>query len=245
MKKYKKRVLVRCCLKKIGDRSIVGHKKILKAFRHVQSLLSDNYINLKQHKYLYANAGDKDRYLYLLPKVHKPVGKWPSPKMPAGRPILGDCATESRRVSDYVDHFLKPLANKHASYVKDTYDFVRKIRGMVIDNGLVTGDETGLYTNMNIQHFLACVRKAFRQNPNGARPDKEVLELLKIALENNEFEFNGTNYLQIFGTAMGKSFFQNLANIFLLEFDHQALHNFHIKPVIFLRYLSFLSGLAP
>lgn len=28
-----------------------------------------------------------------------------------GRPIVGDCARENRRVSDYVDHFFKPLTS--------------------------------------------------------------------------------------------------------------------------------------
>ena len=52
---------------------------------------------------------------------------WPSLAMPEGRPIVGDCATESRRVSDYIDYYLKPMATKNPSYLKDTYDFVSKI----------------------------------------------------------------------------------------------------------------------
>jgi len=40
---------------------------------------------------------------------------------------LCDCGTELRRASELIDHFIKPLANKHPSYLKDTYDFLDKI----------------------------------------------------------------------------------------------------------------------
>lgn len=70
---------------------------------------------------------DQDRKFYLLPKVHKPRNKWPQTNMPEGRPLVSDCGTESRRASELIDHFIKPLANKHPSYLKDTYDFLDKI----------------------------------------------------------------------------------------------------------------------
>jgi hypothetical protein len=42
--------------------------------------------------------------------------------------------------------------------------------------------------------------------------DKEILELLKIMLNNNDFQFGGHTYLQISGTAMGIPFAPNYAN---------------------------------
>jgi hypothetical protein len=118
----------------------------------LEDLCDQGYISRNQYKYLNASETDKLRHFYLLPKIHKPVNKWTLPDMPQGRPIVGDCGTDSRRVSEYIDSFLKPLANKHPSYIKDTYDFVNKIRNRRIDDKyiLVTGDVTALYTNMNI-----------------------------------------------------------------------------------------------
>jgi hypothetical protein len=196
-------------------------------------------ISLNQHRYLTARETDSDRYFYMLPKIHKAADKWPRPDMPEGRPIVGDCGTESRRVSDYIDHFLQPLANKHASYLKDSYDFVDKIRDKIINKNylLVTGDVTALYTNMNITRSLKCVKDIFENNPDRKRPDKEILDLLKLVLENNDFSFNDQTYLQIFGTAMGKSFAPNLANIYLLEFDDKAMNGHEIKPLLFFRFL--------
>lgn len=86
------------------------------------------YISSEQYDFLNAKECNRDRNFYLLPKVHKPKPKWPNPYMPEGHPIVGDCTTESRRVSDFIHFFLKPLANKHPSYHKDTPDFLSNVR---------------------------------------------------------------------------------------------------------------------
>lgn len=47
---------------------------------------------------------------------------------------------------------------------------------------------------------------------------------MKINLRHNDFEFNGQFFLQIKGTAMGKRFAPAYANIFLAEWETQALN---------------------
>jgi len=83
--------------------------------------------------------------------------------MPEGWPIVADCGSETERICKYIDHYLKPLANNHPSYIKDTYDFISKVRGHTVSSNtfLVTGDVTGLYTNMNIDLTLNLVREIF------------------------------------------------------------------------------------
>lgn len=202
-------------------------------------LCEDGIISDRQFDYLTANIKDKDRNFYLLPKIHKPRDKWPNVDMPEGRPIVGDCATESRRVSDLLDHYIKPLANKHLSYIKDTNDFVKKIRNKQIHKNcfLVTGDITSLYTNMNINRTIAVLKRALRTNPQPGRPDDEIITLLELIMKNNDFHFNNEIFLQIFGTAMGKTFAPNLANLYLLDFDRQARTGFRIQPSLFYRFL--------
>lgn len=213
----------------------------------LEEIRNKGYINNKQFNYLSAKVTDKPRKFYLLPKIHKPKNKWTLPDMPEGRPIVGDCATESRRISEYIDSFLKPMANKHPSYIKDTYDFVNKIRNRKILKHyiLVTGDVTALYTNMNIDRTLDTVKDFFGRYPDPKRPDKELLELLEIAMKSNDFSFCHKFFLQIFGTAMGKTFAPNLANIYLVDFDQQACDGFHINPLDFFRFLDDIFFLWP
>lgn len=119
-----------------------------------------NIISDEQYSFLQANPRDRDRKFYLLPKIHKAREKWPLPNMPEGRPIVSDCGSESKHTSDLIDYYIKPLANRHRSYLKDTYDFIQKVSNKVIDKDhlIVSGDITALYTNMDIPRTLETLK---------------------------------------------------------------------------------------
>lgn len=197
-------------------------------------------ISDKQLKFLRADASDRQRIFYLLPKIHKPRDKWPQAnRMPEGRPIISDCGSESYRVSQYIDSFIRPISIKHPSYIRDTYDFVSKVRNQQIpsDAFLVTGDVCALYTNMHIDRTIETVREALRKHPVDGRPDQHIIRLLEITLRNNDFVFNKEFFLQICGTAMGKTYAPGLADLYLEHFDNVASNNFHIRPLFYYRFL--------
>lgn len=196
-------------------------------------------ISKRQLDYLSPSIPKYPRSFYLLPKVHKPRSKWPNQRMPEGRPIVSDCGSETDHISEFIDFFLNPLATNHPSYLKDTYDFLDKIRDKEVPQNsfIVTGDVTGLYTNMNIDRSINVVREAFASHPNLSRPDEEIIELLDIALKCNDFCFNNELFLQKCGTAMGKRFAPNLANLYLLAFDNAACTAFAIHPSLFFRFI--------
>jgi len=166
----------------------------------------------KQHTFLCPNPPASPRSFYLLPKVHKDRQKWPNPNMPEGRPIVADCGSETEHVCDFIDHFLQPLATRHPAYIKDTYHFIEKIRGQVVpyDAFIVTGDVTGLYTNMDLDLTLDIIKESFELNPSHGRPDKQILKLLELTLRTNVFQFADRLFLQIRGTAMGKGYAPSL-----------------------------------
>jgi hypothetical protein len=211
-------------------------------------LLNKKYIQKKKFEYLRAKEDCRPRVFYILPKVHKEKVAWPSPFMPPGRPIVSDCSSESYNISEYLDSFLTPLANKHPSYLKDTYDFLQKVTKIPIppNSFLVTGDITSLYTNMDLNRTLATVRLMFSQNPDPSRPDSQLLELLSITLKQNDFTFNNKFYLQTCGIAMGKKYAPALANIFLINFDLVACKGYDgILPLLFFRFLDDIFFLWP
>src|SRR6266516_3185326 len=177
-------------------------------------------IQKKEYDYLRADPETaRPRLFYLLPKIHKKRESWPQlNRMPEGRPIVSDCSSESYHVSEYIDKFLTPISVLHPAYIKDTYDFVDKI------------------TNVEI---------AFEKYTNSSRPSSEILDLLKITLNGNDFSFNDEFYLQIYGTAMGKKYAPALANLYLEYFDYMAMNGFRIKPTFYRRYLDDLIIIWP
>lgn len=210
----------------------------------LKSMIEDGFINSKQFKFLQASDSDRSRTFYLLPKIHKPLDRWPQTDMPEGRPIVSDCGSESYRVSQFIDSHVRPISFMHFSYIKDTYDFISKIRGRVVPRNaiLVTGDVTALYTNMNIERTLAVTKEALtRHCPLQAGHQQHLIDLLEITLKNNDFEFNGDYFLQICGTAMGKSYAPGLADLYMQELDNKACLDFNPDLIDF--YFRFLDDI--
>jgi hypothetical protein len=181
----------------------------------------------------------RQRHFYLLPKIHKDPSTWTHPRMPPGRPIVSACSSELHPISQYIDWFLKPLSQTHPAYLKDTYDFVDKVRDFEIGEHdlLVTGDITSLYTNMDHQEILQVTREYFELFPNPNRPDESLLELLRLTLTRNDFEFNGRVFLQILGMSMGATHAPSSADMYLARLDQAARQGWLIHPSLYARFL--------
>ena len=59
--------------------------------------------------------------LYLSPKIHKRLENVP------GRPVASSCGFYTEQISAFPDFHLQSLTREVKSYIKDTYDFLRKI----------------------------------------------------------------------------------------------------------------------
>jgi hypothetical protein len=208
------------------DRPLLNNN-VEKINKVLKNMVSDGLISSKQFKFLKANDSDRARIFYLLPKIHKTREKWPQTDMPEGRPIVSDCGSESCRISQFIDSHVRPISFNHFAYIKDTYDFISKVRGRTVPREaiLVTGDVTALYTNMNLDRTLRVTNDALTMHSTNAKLNQYLLELLEITLKNNDFQFNGDFFLQICGTAMGKSYAPGLADLYLQELDHKACYD--------------------
>ena len=83
--------------------------------------------------------------LYLLPKIHKGLSNVP------GRPVISNCGTPAETVSEFLDHQLQPIMKQGNSYIKDTGDFLEKLRAIgEIPRGVIlaTADVVGLYPSI-------------------------------------------------------------------------------------------------
>ena len=63
--------------------------------------------------------------LYFLPKIHKPLSAAP------GRPVISNCGKPTAKVSEYLDNILKPTMQNSWSYIKDSGDFLKKLKILV------------------------------------------------------------------------------------------------------------------
>ena len=151
--------------------------------------------------------------LYLLPKIHKKA------RPPPGRPVVSanNCPTE--KISAFTDIFLKPHLPEIRSYIRDTTDFIQKLNDLPrLSNKtlLCTLDVSSLYTNIpNIEGRVAVAKFLRKYRVFGKDPEPtnmSLCQMLNMVLTMNNFRFNGINYLQTAGTAMGTRVAPTYAN---------------------------------
>ena len=72
-------------------------------------------------------------------------------------------------------------------------------------------------------------------------PTQYLKRVLKLILQVNSFEFNGKNYLQTQGTAMGTEMAVAFPNIFMAEVETKILNQSALKPLVWKRYIDDIS----
>ena len=89
-------------------------------------------------------------------------------------------------------------------------------------------DVKSLFTNIPLQETIdICLDKLFyRCNKVNNLTRRQLTKLLKIALKQNHFMFKDRIYHQIDGVAMGSSLGPILANIFMSNFEVEAMNKF-------------------
>ena len=112
-----------------------------------KSLKTKGGITEKELKYFtieFKKATNSDK-LYLLPKIHKNLENVP------GRPVISNCGTPTEKVREFLDNQLKLVMQSSRSYIKDSCDFIKKIKNISTipkDSILVTADVVGLYPSI-------------------------------------------------------------------------------------------------
>ena len=79
--------------------------------------------------------------MYRFPKIHKRLFDVPE------RPVFSNCGTPTEKVSVFLDHNLKAVMQEGQSYIKDTGNFLNKIKNInaIPENAiLVTAGMVGL-----------------------------------------------------------------------------------------------------
>ena len=172
--------------------------------------------------------------MYLLPKIHKRLFDVP------GRPVISNCGTTTEKVSEFLDHHLKPVMQSGRSYIKDTEDCLKRISalGPLPKNSiLVTADVVGLYPTIPREGGLEALRERLNERPDKKVPTESLVEMAEFVLKNNYFEFNSQVKHQISGTAIWTKFAPPYACIFMDKVETEFLELESEKPFVWLRYI--------
>ena len=171
--------------------------------------------------------------LYLLPKIHK--------KDVPGRPIISAVGSPTEKISSFVDHHIKHLAQEQPSYLRDTKDFLNKLSQLQVTENtfIITADVSSLYTNIPHNEGIIACKKFLNQRSNTTTCTNILVHMMHLILTKNNFQFYGQDYIQINGTAMGTKMAPNYANLFMADLEEKLLTEApdHIKPTVWWRYI--------
>ena len=100
-------------------------------------------------------------------------------------------------------------------------------------------DVTSLYTNIPQEEGIDTVCRAYeifyRNEP--PIPTQLLKRALRLILQENSFQFNGKDYLQTHGTAMGTKMAVAFSNIFMNKVETEILSQSLFKPLVWKRYI--------
>ena len=93
---------------------------------------------------------------YWLPKIHKRLNNVP------GRPVISNCGYYLENIFAFLDFHLQLLAQAVKSYIKDTDDFLNKLRSLPkLPSNIILCivGVVGLYPNIQHEEGLSALRK--------------------------------------------------------------------------------------
>ena len=120
---------------------------------------------------------------YLLPKIHKRLNNVP------GRPAISNCSYYTENISAFLDFHLQPLAQVVKSYIKDTNDFLNKLRSLskLPDNIILcTVDVVALHPNILHEEGLPELRKRLDNRMEKHISSSTLCDLARVILKNNK-----------------------------------------------------------
>jgi len=96
---------------------------------------------------------------------------------------------------------------------------------------------TSLYTNIPQEEGITIVCKTYETFHLNKPPIPTLYlrDMLRLILKENSFHFNGKNYLQTCGTAMGTEMPVSFANIFMATVETEIINCSHLKPLTWKR----------
>ena len=111
-----------------------------------------------------------------------------------GRPIVAGPVSPTQRLSEFIDTLIKPIVLHLNTYIKDDWDFLRKIPYEFSNTvSLYSYDITSLYTSiphsLGLEALTYCIEKRRDLTPIRFSNDF-IIESAKFVLENNNFLFD-------------------------------------------------------
>ena len=177
---------------------------------------------------------------YLLPSICHPGRLKGNPKIhTAGNPmrtIISGIGTATEKVAEGE---LEEFVVRSPSYIQDTTYFINQVKDIIDlpdDTILFCFDVCKLYPSIPKEEGSEACKEAVASPKTKGIRDEDVISIMRLMLENNNFQFNGQHYLQVDGTTIGSRLGKIYVYTYMRKKDEQLLQ-FPQKPYLYKRYI--------
>ncbi|CAC5376565.1 unnamed protein product [Mytilus coruscus] len=133
------------------------------------------------------------------------------------------------------------------TYIKDTTDFLNKftaIQQPLPENAIMFClDVTKLYPSVPRKEAREACKTALENRSDISIPTEDVLKMMDLVIEINNFSFNGKHFLQTEGTAFGSHLGMNYACTYLGQWEEYLFQNSNLQPYSYWRYVDDIWGI--
>ena len=176
----------------------------------------------------YTPPGAVSPKFYGLPKIHKPG-------IPL-RLIVSSTGTATCNTAKELARILKPLVGMSDHHVQNTRDFVEQLKDVRPKQGkcIISYDVTALFASVHIQPVVNIIQQRLANDKQlhqrTTMSINHIISLLEFCFKIASFVFQGQYYQHMEGATKGSSFSPIVANIFMENFEKEALETAQHPP---------------
>lgn len=200
---------------------------------------SNDFVSDQCYKKLVCNTGTIPKF-YALPKIHKEGIPY--------RPIISAINSPCYNLSKYYHDVLSNITGKKDSHIKNSYEFVEKIKKEKIPQGfeMISLDVKSLFTNIPLDLVISTISDKWHLICEHTNiPKNQFLQKLMLIFEYNVFKFNDQVYKQKYGTPMGAPLSPVLADLIMELVEENCFQKINFPVQFFYRYVDDILTCVP
>ena len=195
----------------------------------LKTIKNEGEIDEALDKKLYPTGAGTPKF-YGLPKIHKEG-------IPL-RPIISSIGAASYATSKELARILKPLVGSSIFHVNNTQDFIQQLKDIKLqqDQCMVSFDVKAVFTSVPIEPAINTIKKLLEDDTELHKRTslsvKNIIRLMEYCLTSTYFIFQGRVYQQQEGAAMGSPLSPIVANLYMEQFENQAINTAPSPPFL-------------